>query len=366
MTNITRLLVVLPSWIGDSVMATPALRAIRAALPDAHITVLARPGLESVLHGCPWINEFVVGRAKGLSGTLRLTRRLKSSRCDTAILFPNSFSTALVCRLAGIPRRIGYDRDRRGFLLTDRCSPPRRDDGRYAVTPAVTYYLDLVRFVFGEAPGSEPVDRRLELWMSDADREAATEILRQACVANDQPIVVLNPGANRLDKRWPADRFATVADHLARERGAAVLVTGSPGECDVVEAVRDAAASPIVDLTRSGVTLSSLKAVLARASLLITNDTGPRHIAAAVGTPVVTLFGPTDPRWTTLDFPHQVELIADPTLVEGHVADDHAQRCDITKITVEQVIVAANQLLACRAVGDVGHLGQRGRDEARK
>jgi lipopolysaccharide heptosyltransferase II len=335
------LLLVMPSWVGDAAMAVPALRAVRAACPQARLTALCRPGIEAVLEGCPLLDDCLVGRPRGLAGTWALASRLRRLRCDAALLLPNSFKTALLARLAGIPQRLGYQRDGRGWLLTRGCPPPRRADGGFATVPAVRYYLDLVRFAFPEL--DEP-SQRLELWTTAADDAEAERMLGEAGVEPGQPVVVLNPGANRLDKRWPAERYAAVGDHLAHQRGAAVLVTGAPAEQPILDAVRQAMQAPSHDLQALGVTLRSLKAVLGRADLLITNDTGPRHLGVAMGTAVLALFGPTDPRWTTLVYDRQIELLADPTLGPEERADDHPERCRIDKITVEQVITAAERL----------------------
>jgi heptosyltransferase-2 len=350
--DVKKLLIVMPSWIGDSVMATPALRAIRRAVPEAVICALGRPGIEVVLDGCPYIDDYRIGRARGIRGSLRTARMLEPIGADTALLFPNSFITAIVARLARIPNRIGYNRDRRGLLLTHTLDPPRREDGKFAVISAVDYYLDLVRHIWGTSPGGRPLDRTLELWTSPNDEQEADRVLAAAGVGADERFAVLNPGANRTDKRWPAERFAQVADHLSEHHGTVVAVTGAPQERPVLHAVVEHARTPVVDLTRHGTTLLSLKAILRRAALLITNDTGPRHMAVAMGTPVVALFGPTDPRWTTLDFDRQIELMADPTLGSDELADEQPERCRIDRIEVDRVIAAADALLQSSERGD--------------
>lgn len=341
-------LIVMPSWIGDAAMSVPALRALRCALPQSRLTALCRPGIEVVLQGCPLLDDFLVGRPRGLRRTLALARVIRDRRCHAALLFPNSFKSAMLVRLAGIPRRVGYDRDGRRLLLTHRLRPPRREDGSFATVPAVRYYLDLVCFAFAEElklSGANEFDERLELWTTPRDEAEAERILAEARVSPTQPIVILNPGANREDKRWPADRFAAVGDHLANARCGAVFVTGSPAEAPLIDAVRGQMREQSFDLQALGVDLGSLKAMLRRSDLLITNDTGPRHLGVAMRTAVVTLFGPTDPRWTTLAHDRQVELLADSTLGPDERADDDPERCRIDRITIEQVIAAAEQLL---------------------
>jgi heptosyltransferase-2 len=154
---------------------------------------------------------------------------------------------------------------------------------------------------------------------------------------------LLCPGANKAAKRWPAERFRAVAEGLATKHGLAAVATGSPHEASVVRRLVEG--TPIVDLVQAGVTLGSLKGVAAEAAVMITNDTGPRHIAAALGTPVVCLYGPTDARWTTLEDSTEHRLLAEPFLVEELTADDHPDACDITRIAVGDVIAATAGLL---------------------
>ena len=181
-----------------------------------------------------------------------------------------------------------------------------------------------------------------ELAVTETQRAAAVRLLEDVA----RPFAVLCPGANRKAKRWPAERFAAVADQLAERHGLAVVVPGSPAERLVVAAVVAAARTPVIDLIGRGVTLGALKGVIAEARLMITNDTGPRHIAAALGTPTVALFGPTDPRWTTIDSPCEKILVAEPFLPAELIADDHPTGCVIGRITVGDVLSAAGQLLA--------------------
>ena len=333
--DVKRLVILCPSWVGDTVMATPVLRAARQALPQARIIAAARPGLDQLLAGSPWIDDVFSAETKGVVGALRTTRWIRKLRPDAVLVLPNSFRSALIARGCGAPVRIGYDREARGRLLTARLpAPPAR------VEPVSTleHYLALGRF----ALGVDRIDPRMELIVTDAEQSAARRLLERV----DRPFVVLNPGANKPSKRWPADRFAAVADALADRRQLGVLVSGSPSETNVVRAVVEAATAPVVDLVQLGVTLGSLKAVLHQARLLITNDTGPRHIAAALGTPVVGLFGPTDHRWTDIDCPHERIVVAEPFLPQALVADEHPQRCRIEKITVGDVVSTCEELLA--------------------
>lgn len=329
----TSLLILLPSWVGDAVMATPVLRAARLALPDARIIGAGRPGLDELLEGTPWLDEMLVEETKRLSGTLRLARRIRRLAPEAAIVLPNSLRSALVARLGGVRRVVGYRRSGRGPLLTDPVEPDRQRP-----IPAVVYYAQLAEAALG--PGH--VERRLELAVTDQQRETAQRLLDGV----SRPFALLCPGAGKPAKRWPAERFAAVADALARRHGLGVVAAGSPPEQDQVQAVVTAAKCTVTDLAQRGATLGGLKAVIAAARLVVTNDTGPRHIAAALGTPAVTVFGPTDRRWTTIDSPREKTLASDPFLPEPLVADDHPARCAVTRIPAGDVLAASELLLA--------------------
>lgn len=328
------MVIVCPSWVGDTVMATPVLRAMRAALPSANIVVIVRPGLDQVLEGAPWVDEIAVCNMKGVLGPWRLARAIRG-RGDSngsVLLLPNSFRSAVGARLSGVKRRIGYGRDHRGWLLTDKVPRARRGP-----ISAVAYYAHLAE----QALGRSIDDRRIELRTTDEEERSADELLRGVA----EPFAVLNPGANRADKRWPAERFAAVANELAATNRLSIVITGSPGERTLLSEVIAQARVSIVNVAGRGVTLGSLKAVIRRAALLITNDTGPRHIAAAFGTPAITLFGPTDHRWTTLEGAREHVLMAEPFLPEELTADRHARACAIEKISVGDVLSAARRFL---------------------
>ncbi|MDY7109050.1 MAG: glycosyltransferase family 9 protein [Planctomycetota bacterium] len=335
--ELERLLVIAPTWLGDTVMATPVLRAIRHHRPETQIIVATRRGLGAVLAGAPFVDELIELDMQGLLGPLRAAGAIRGKRPRAILLLPNSFRSALTARLSGTPIRIGYRRDGRGMLLTHGLRPERAD----RPTPAPVYYARLGAF----ALGGGSIDTRMELFVSDEESAAGEALLADV----DGPFVLFVPGASKREKRWPAERFARVADALRASRGLRCLITGTPAERDVIDAVSAAAAGPVIDLSRRGVTLGSLKAVIRRAKLMITNDTGPRHIAAAFGTPTVSLFGPTDPRWTALPQAHERVVLAEPFLPEELIADRFAKLCAIDRIVVSDVLAAAEALLDASA-----------------
>lgn len=315
-----RLLVVMPSPLGDTVMATPTLRALRQLYTQTHITALVMGSVRPAIDGCPWVDRFVTvrprckgpaGRRSGSNrrgGPVVLARRLAAARFDTAVLLPNSFRAALLARMAGIARRVGYDRDGRGFLLTDRLLP-RRDRGRFVPVPTRDYYLGITRYL-----GAVDPDPTLQLFTRpEHDAQADRILLNEGVGPNDpRPLVLISPGASYGDaKVWYPERFAAVADRCVRELGAVVAVTGAPGERAILDRVLASAGVSILDLPTLGVDLAILKSVVRRSSLVITNDTGPRHMAAAFDVPVITIFGPTDPAWTRIDFDDERQVSVD-------------------------------------------------------
>lgn len=348
-------------------MATPALRRLRQALPRSIIVGLCRPGLDELLAGSEFLDEVMVADTRSLMGPAKIAARLVRYRFDAALLLPNSFASAMTVRLAGIPLRLGYDRDGRGSLLTHGLHAKLREPPHkgWAPVSAVDYYDHAARALLealGVAPGPErPTPLKLEI--TSAQESAGRQILYRGGLAPTAPLAVINPGANNPAKRWSVGRFAVVAHHLIGARGMTVAINGSPGEHAIAGSIRDAVllenpadAPRLLCLPELGITIGALKQIIQDSHLMVTNDTGPRHIAAALGVPTVALFGPTDHRWTTLPdsalwspgqpaTAREAILIADPTLPESEVADDHPERCRIDRISTEAVIEAANALL---------------------
>jgi len=310
---VERLLIVMPSPLGDAVMALPTLRALRSLFGTAHLTALVRTTSRPIIDGCPWVDRVVTlrPRRKGMPDGRRnrptvLARRLAAGRFDMAVLLPNSFRTALLARMAGISRRVGYDRDGRGFLLTDRLLP-RRGRAGYIPVPTRDYYLGIARYL-----GSIEPDTTLQLFTRTNHDVQADQILAESGYGptDDRPLILISPGASYGDaKMWYPDRFATIADRCARELNAVIAVTGAPNERKILDRVIAEASVPVLDLPQLGINLTLLKSVVRRSRLVITNDTGPRHMAAAFNVPVVTIFGPTDPAWTHIDFEHERQVM---------------------------------------------------------
>ncbi len=300
--------VVLPGWIGDAVMATPALRALRSHFVDARITAVAKPYVAGVLAGGNWFDELI-----HMQGVWATASELRRRRIDLAVLFPNSFRSALTVWLGSCKRRVGYGRYWRSPLLTDTLETVRGSNGRPLPSPILDAYNKLVEHVGCPSPGW-----RMNLGTTPLDEAAASHIWHAAGFAADSEIICLNPGAAfGAAKHWPSAYFADVARNLAEQRGAGVLVLCGPAERELAREIVTIACHPHVralsDLTQPAadgpsISLGLTKALIRRCDLLVTTDSGPRHFAAAFDRPVVTLFGPTHIAWTETYHPRAIHL----------------------------------------------------------
>ncbi len=329
------LMVLMPSWVGDIVMATPSLGWMRDRMKDARITAVTRPGMSPLLAGLEAIDDCLEVDPRGVARLLKAGRSLSRLQPDHTLILPNSMRSALLAFLSRSRERSGFRRQGRGFLLTRPISPISPEAG---IRTTLDDYIQLAEGCLDETFNGS---RTPHLNVTGEERLAAEAIMP----LEDGDFVVMVPGANRTDKRWPSDRFARVAEHLNHEHGLRIALTGSPAESSLVRDIIEDARCPIIDLASAGSGLGTLKAILQAAALVITNDTGPRHIAAAVGTPIVSLFGPTDHRWTILPDIREHRLLAEPFLPDVMTADKCTQVCRIDRITMEDVTSAAEELL---------------------
>ena len=274
-----------PNWLGDAAMCTPALRALRRRFPEARITALGRPGSIALLEDSPFIDDTAaVARGGGPLEWFRARGAWPHARPDLAVVFPHSARAAMTARVLGARHIAGYERGGRSWLLHHRL-PPHRENGHIAPVYMAREYLELV-----EALGAEDDGRGLELGVNPEADAAVAPLL-----AGEGPLVGIAPGAAYgPSKRWLPERYAAVAD-LLRERVNArpPLLTG-PGEEDTRDAVLAASRHGLQLLEGPG-SIARLKAAISRLDLLIGNDSGPRHIAVAFGVPVVCIMGPTKP-----------------------------------------------------------------------
>ena len=369
--RIKRVVVRGANWVGDAVMTVPALRELRRVLPGAHVTLATRVWAEGLFEGADFIDDILP--LEGTRGKMRSAfgeaRTLGARRFDLAVLFPNAFAPALSAALARVPLRVGYETQGRGPLLTHRVGVPEWRGKRHEVF----YYLNLVAELERRLHGAstvEPREPRLELNVPEARTREASRLLREQVaqtreqVAQERgPLVALCPGStNSRAKRWPAARFAAVADMLTESVGANVVLIGAGEESEVSEDVaRLMRTRPSVLTGRTS--LAETAAVLKASDLLVTNDTGPAHVAAAVGCPVVVIFGPTNPV-TTRPYSALAQVVRRPPDCAPCMLRDCPidHRC-MTAVTVEEVFERCQHALEPRWRSRVARAGVSGGNE---
>jgi heptosyltransferase-2 len=352
-----RLLVVKLADIGDVLTATPALRALRTGLPQAHITVLTTPRSVDALRGLPYCDDILsldrfpyvrlwdAARPQALSAAWTFYRRLRAGRFDTIVFFHHittrwgAVKHAALALASGASRRIGLDNGR-GWYLTERVA-----DRGFGDVHEVDYWLEVVALM-GVPAAAGP----MAMAIGDEERAWASDRAPKGAIA-------VHPGSGGfvVSRRWPPERFAMVADALIERYGLPVILVGGPDERDLAQAVSRAMKRPALDLAGQ-TTIKQLAAVLERCSLFVGGDSGVMHVAAAVGAPVVALFGPTNERaWGPYTPPGQrpSSIIvrapgARPVMYVGHRLNKeraYEGEAAMAAITPEMVLAAARQLL---------------------
>jgi lipopolysaccharide heptosyltransferase II len=346
--EIRRVVVRGTNWVGDAVLTIPALRCLRALLPKAHITLATRSWARGLFADADFLDELLVydRGVRDLRSVVRQTREWRRRRFDLAVLFQNAFEAALIARAAGVPLRMGYATDGRRALLTHPLAVPAWRSERHEVY----YYLNIVaelERLLGDPPLVADREPRFALKVSAARRDEARELLRSEGLVPGfgRALVALCPGStNSRAKRWPAERYAALADLLVERAGAQVLLVGSRDEEEVSrEVARRMRARPIMLTGRTE--LAQAVAVLSLADVLVTNDTGPAHIAAALERPTLVIFGPTIPT-TTRPYSPLAEIIRRPPDCAPCMLRDCPidHRC-MTAITPEEVYERTVRLL---------------------
>ena len=341
--GIQRVVVRGTNWVGDSVMTVPALRALRRLLPDAEITLAIRPWARGIFTHQKFVDKLLVYDRRNAFSVISQIREWKRREFDLAILFQNAFEAAVIPFFAGVPKRLGYATESRQRLLTDPVPLPEWRSSQHEVF----YYLYLIAALEQSLVGSNTVcehEPDIELELPAKKRDDARQVLAQSGVTAERPIVAICPGSiNSRAKRWPAESFAKVADELIAQ-GKQVLLIGSKDEADVTSEVTSRMRNSPVVLTGK-TTLDELVGILCVSDLVVTNDTGPAHIAASFGRPTLVIFGPTNPL-TTRPFSAQAEILRHPPDCAPCMLRDCPidHRC-MTAISVEEVLEHSLALL---------------------
>jgi lipopolysaccharide heptosyltransferase II len=292
-----KLLIRATNWVGDAILALPALRVVRSKFPDAHISILARPYVADIYRGQGVSDELIAydptGKHRGWSGRQRLISTLRSAHFDVALLLQNAFDAAWLAWRAQIPQRIGYARDARSLLLTKAIAVPKPGE----IPPHEKfYYLELLRRA-GWLDTLPQVDY-IDLQVSDSARRHAAQLLVDAGARPHARRIAIAAGASYGSaKCWPPERFAEWANHFLAHNDADVILFGTATEAPVSSAILTSMHRKPIDLTGK-TAIADFPALLSQCHLFLGNDSGAMHVAAAVGLPVVAIFGPTDPSGT--------------------------------------------------------------------
>ena len=340
--NNKRVVVRAPNWLGDAVMCVAALRELRRLLPNAHVTIVARPGTADIFGEADFVDELLIYDRRGLRSVWQQVRDWKRRRFDLALLFQNAFEAAAIAFMARVPMRFGYRTERRGFLLTHSIPLPSWKDERHEIFYYSNIVAELERVLFSNAPVES--DPQFEISISEERKQQARARLTGELQAAEKPLALLCPGSiNSRAKRWPAERYAELADELI-ESGTNVALIGSPGELDVSQRVLALCKHSALLLTGK-TSVAELAALISIADVLITNDTGPAHIGAAVGTPTLVIFGPTNPL-TTKPFGAAGAIIRHPPDCAPCMLRDCPidHRC-MTAITPQEVFEQARRMM---------------------
>jgi heptosyltransferase-2 len=331
-----KILIRATNWVGDAIMALPALRAVRSRFPDARITILARPYVAAI-----YKNQQVCDNMMFADHKSDILSQLRSQKFDTALLLQNAFEAAWLTWRAGIPQRIGYARDGRRLLLTKAVPLPKPGE-----IPAHEqyYYLELLRRAGWL--DSLPNESFITLNVPEENRQRAAEFLLSNGVKPGGLRVAIGAGASYGSaKCWPPDRFAELANRLQEKAGVDIILFGTPAEAPVSSAIRAGMPRTPIDLTGK-TAINDLPALLSQCHLFVGNDSGAMHVAAAVGLPVVAVFGPTDPLGTAPVAPRcsivQERPYCSPCFLR-RCPTDH--RC-MTRVTPEVVEAAARHWIS--------------------
>lgn len=332
------------NWVGDAVMAIPALRQIRRIFPDSRITLHTRSWAKGIFQDAEFIDDILSFESAGakFKDTFTQVRALRTHKYDLVVLFPNSFESALVAKLSKISVRFGYAKEGRSALLTNPIKIPAWKNSRHEIY----YYLNLVAEVerhFHDSVTVLDCEPEFALRVSEARKDDARKILTKHGVDPSKKIIAIVPGStNSRAKRWPDQRFASLNDKFQNDLGAEVILLGAENELDVSQQLsRQSNRKPHILTGKT--TIAEATAILSVCDLLVSNDTGPAHIAAALGIETLVIFGPTNPV-TTQPWNSQLvrrEVDCAPCMLRDCPID---HRC-MTRIDTDEVFEKAKSLL---------------------
>lgn len=344
MTETKRIYVRGTNWIGDAIMQIPALRRLRRSFPSAKITLQTRPWTKGIFEDADFINEIIAFEKSEskIKDAFAQAKILKERKFDLAVLFPNSFEAALIAKLARIPQRFGYAKEGRSFLLTGAVKIPEWKNQRHEAF----YYLNLIAEIEKRSLGKETVsidEPKIDLKVSVERKTRARKFLELSGVDSSRRTIALGVGsANSRAKRWQAENYARLNDRLQNEINANVVLVGAKDESEISETVFALAERKPIILTGK-TDLAQAAAILSEIDLLVSNDMGLAHVAPAVGTKTLVIFGPTNEKTTQ---PLGSEIVrktveCSPCMLRDCPID---HRC-MTRISADEVFERAKEML---------------------
>ena len=330
-----------PNWVGDIVMAIPALDCFRDSYPETKIIGIVKKNAQGILRDGPWFDDFIDCDDKSWAGLRRMTKQIRAYKADMAVLLTNSVRSALSTWLGGVKNTYGYRQNFRGIFLNGGPEPVR-NNSRTVLMPTAECYLEICRWLGLNVP--ENVQPRLFIGQQILER--AESLFQKYGIRKNDIVIGLNPGASfGASKCWPPEYFAELAELCEKELGARILLFSGPGEEPIAQAVLKKSRADIINTRDEGVDLELLKPLVQRCNLLITNDTGPRHYAVALDIPVVVIMGPTDPRYTASNLDHTIVIRKELDCSPCHKKVCPREHQCMTEITAAEVFIAAKKLL---------------------
>jgi predicted lipopolysaccharide heptosyltransferase III len=329
-------------YIGDVLLATPTVRAIKAARPDVRVTMMVNRGTEGLLSGNPDLDEIMVLDKGSLTAQWRLIVELRRRRFDTVIDLTDGDRSAFLSRISGAPVRIGFNDEHRwrGTCYTHVVQPASGPRHR------IDRDLGTLKPIGVQASVTDP-----HLSLTPEEESDADHLLDQLGVQRSRPIAILQPGARYWFKAWPPERFAELADRIADEYGCQVLIGGSQQDGELAQQIRQMAkSSPII--MAGSTTIKQFAAIAKKSAIFVGNDSGVMHIASAVGTPVVALFGPSNPcEWGPRGGPVVVLYKGLDCRSCFHPTCSRGEENCMRLVTVQEAVAAVQQLLAVEKLG---------------
>lgn len=344
--EIKRVVVRGTNWVGDAMMTVPALRELRRVLPEAQITLCTRSWARDIFADAEFVDDILLydKRGSALRSTLKQAAEWRKQNFDLAILLNNAFESAFLAFAGRAKNRLGYNTEKRGFLLTDAVSIPAWKNERHEVF----YYLNLIAELEQKLTGKTEVWERapnINLTVSLARKQAARELLSENNADLSRQTIVFCPGStNSRAKRWHQESYARLANLIEENLNANIVLIGSPDELDVSNRVVESSRAKLILLTGKTSLAESIH-VLSVADLLVTNDTGPAHIAPAVNTKTIVVFGPTVPA-NTRPFSDLAQIARNPPVCAPCMLRDCPidHRC-MTAVAPEDVFALAEKCL---------------------